>query len=82
MVGDYSIADMATYPWMAGAVRLGFPIDEFPEVKRWLAAIAARPATVRAYEKGKALSSGPPTTEEARKVLFGQSAETLKNARS
>jgi len=72
IAGDYSIADMACYPWIVPYQKQGQDLAEFPELKRWFEAIAARPAVVRAYEKGKAVSSGPTMTDEAKKVLFGQ----------
>ena len=54
IVGEYSIADMAIYPWAAGYSRLELDIAPFPNVTAWLARVAARPATIRAYEKGDA----------------------------
>jgi GST-like protein len=49
LAGDYSIADMACYPWVVPHERQGQNIADFPHLKRWLDAIAARPAVVRAY---------------------------------
>jgi GSH-dependent disulfide-bond oxidoreductase len=72
IVGDYSIADMACYPWVALYDHQGQAIDDFPHLKRWLVAIAARPATIRAYDKSHALSTIGPLTEEAKKILFQQ----------
>jgi GST-like protein len=80
LAGDYSIADMASYPWTVTWERQGLKIDDFPNVKRWQEVIKARPATERAYEKGKAFVGAAPTSDEARKVLFGQSAETIRRA--
>lgn len=74
IVGDYSIADMAAYPWVVPYERQGQNLDDFPNLKRWFKAIEARPATVTAYEKGKAISAPAPMTEEAKKILFGQTA--------
>jgi GST-like protein len=64
---------MASYPWVQPE-RQGQNIDEFPNLKRWKAEIAARPATIRAYEKGKAVNTAPVVTDDAAKVLFGQTA--------
>ena len=75
---DYSIADMAAYPWIVPYERQKQNLDDFPNLKRWFEAIRARPAVVRAYEKGKALSAKPVVDEESRKVLFGQSAKTVR----
>lgn len=46
---DYSIADMAIYPWIVPHAYQEQDLDDFPHVKRWFQAIQARPATVRAY---------------------------------
>ena len=78
VAGDYSIADMASYPWIVPHQRQQQNIDDFPNLKRWFEAIRARPAVVRAYEKGKAVSVKPVIDEESRKILFGQSARTVR----
>ena len=52
---QYTIADMAAYPWVIPE-RQGQDIDDFPNLKRWLAAIRARPATVRAYARAKEIN--------------------------
>ena len=78
IAGDYSIADMACYPWIVPHEQLGQRIDDFPNLKRWFDTIAARPATVEAYRKGKEITDGYVVDEEqAKKVLFGQSAKTV-----
>ncbi len=46
--GAYGIADMATYPWVSGAARLGMKLEAYPNVKRWCDALAARPAVEKA----------------------------------
>ena len=82
VAGDYSIADMASYPWVVGHKNQGQNIDDFPHLKRWLETIAARPATVRAYAKAKEVNPnfGQPVnrTEEERKILFGQTAAVVR----
>ncbi len=79
VAGDYSIADMAAYPWIVPYKNQGQDLDNFTHLKRWFEAIQNRPATVRAYEKGKAVNSAPPAmTDEARKVLFGQTAAVVR----
>jgi glutathione S-transferase len=57
------IADMAAYPWIVPHKRQGQNLDDFPNVKRWFATIRARPATTRAYEKGKPWMDRPAVTE-------------------
>ncbi|MBN9003060.1 MAG: glutathione S-transferase N-terminal domain-containing protein [Rhizobiales bacterium] len=83
IAGDYSIADMASYPWVVPYANQGQNIDDFPHLKRWLETIAARPATQRAYAKAKEINPnfGQPAirTEEERKLLFGQTASVVKN---
>jgi GSH-dependent disulfide-bond oxidoreductase len=78
VAGDYSIADMAAYPWIVPHERQGQKLEDFPHLKRWFEEIAARPATVRAYERGKAINPQPAMTEEAKKILFGQTAAVVK----
>ena len=73
---DYGIADMASYPWIVPHGNQGQSLDDFPHLKRWFQAVAARPATVAAYEKGRALNTTPTVTEASRKILFGQGPAT------
>ena len=69
---EYTIADMAAYPWIVPHERQQQNLADFPNLKRWFDAIAARPATQRAYEAGKNLSARHDIkSEEGRKVLFG-----------
>jgi GST-like protein len=75
---DYSIADMACYPWIVPHERQGQSLDDFPNLKRWFEAIKARPSVVKAYEKGAAISTVPSVNEESRKILFGQTSQNTK----
>ena len=52
----------------------GQRLEDFPHLKRWFEAIRERPATQRAYEKAKAINTNPTVTEEAKRILFGQTA--------
>lgn len=72
---EISIADFACYPWIVPHERQSQDLNDFPNVKRWFEAIKARPAVVRAYEKGQPWANPAPMSEEAKKVLFGQSAK-------
>ncbi len=76
LAGDYSIADMAVFPWTRSYERQGQKIEDFPNVKRWFDAIAARPAVQRAYAKAKEINEAPTVSAEARAVLFGQTARS------
>ena len=80
--GDYSIADMASYPWVVPWERQGQNIADFPHLKRWLEAIAGREAVKRAYAKAKEINPNPGgiRTAEERAILFGQSAQTVAAA--
>ena len=78
LAGDYSIADMAAYPWVVPYERQGQDLDDFPHLKRWFETIGARPATVRAYELAKTINTQPTVSEEAKKLLFGQTAAVLQ----
>ena len=79
VAGAYSIADMAAYPWIVPYERQGQKLEDFANLKRWFEAIKARPATVRAYEKGKPINPTPGIrTEEEKKILFGQSAASVR----
>ncbi len=75
--GDYSIADMACWPWIVPHERQGQKLADFPNVNRWYETMKTRPGLQRGFDVGKeirqAMSAGP--DDEARKVLFGQSAQ-------
>ena len=78
VAGDYSIADMACYPWVVPHARQQQNLDDFPHLKRWFETIAARPAVERAYAVAKTVNARPTVDEQAKKVLFGQDASTVK----
>ena len=71
---EYSIADMACYPWINPYSKAPLDLTPFAEVRRWHEAVAARPATQRAYALGPKVNpaSGQPLSEEERRILFGQ----------
>jgi len=74
IAGEYSIADIACYPWTVSHEAQGQRLEDFPRLQRWFEAIRERPATQRAYEKAKAINTNPTVTEEAKRILFGQTA--------
>ena len=82
LAGEYSIADIACYPWVVPHERQGQKIADFPHLKKWLETIAARPATVRAYEHVAKVNPGHGgiRTAEERAILFGQTAESISKA--
>lgn len=72
LAGAYSIADMASWPWVILYERMGQDLNEFPHLKRWVDAVQARPAVVKGKAVGEELRAE--MSEEAKKVLFGQRA--------
>lgn len=79
ITGEYSIADMACYPWIVPHANQGQNLDDFPHLKKWFERIAARPATQRAYEKAKAINTQPSVSDdESRKHLFSQDASSVR----
>lgn len=79
LAGDYSIADMACYPWIVPYERQQQKLEDFPNLNRWFESIRSRPAVILAYEKGQPFMNRPSVTEESRNLLFGQTAATIKN---
>jgi GST-like protein len=72
IAGDYSIADMACYPWIQPE-RQNQDMAGFPHLARWKDTIAARPAVQRAYALAKAINTKPSVADDkARQILFGQ----------
>ncbi len=75
---DYSIADMACYPWIVPHEKQAQNLDDFPNLKRWFEAIQARPATARAYAVAERINPAQaPMSDDAKKILFGQDARTV-----
>ncbi len=74
VAGDYSIADMAIWPWAMGWERQDQDIAEFPNMKAWLDRVGERPAVARGRELGQDRKLDLSQDEEARKVMFGQRA--------
>lgn len=85
LAGEYSIADMAAWPWTRGAHRLSQSWDDFPKLKDWVERIGARPAVQRALNKGeelkrKADEQNAQNPAEQTKYLFGQTAKSVSAA--
>ena len=75
---EYSIADTACYPWIVLYEWQSQKIEDSPHIAAWFERIQQRPATERAYARAKEVSTAPVVDEESRKVLFGQSAATVR----
>ncbi len=81
IAGEYSIADMMSYPWIVPWKRQGQNLDDFPHLRRWFNSIRERPATVRAYELTEKINPNAAVginTEEQKRILFGQTAAVVK----
>ena len=78
---EYSIADMAIFPWIRVWKAQQVPLQDFPHVKAWYERLMQRPALRRGIDVGKELRASR-LDDEARKALFGQTAQTLRDAAS
>jgi GST-like protein len=78
ILGEYSIADMISFPWVLIAKPLGQGLDEFPNVACWREAVKSRPAVQRGVDLGKELRRSAPPTEAERAILFNQTARALR----
>jgi len=74
---DYTIADMACYPWVVPHERQQQDMNQFPHLQRWFDVIAARPATARAYALVAKVNPHPVMNDDAKKIMFGQDATTV-----
>jgi GSH-dependent disulfide-bond oxidoreductase len=77
IAGEYSIADMASYPWIVPHKAQKQNLNDFPHLRRWSETMRERPAVKRAYERAREINERPVVTEEAKAILFGQTAATL-----
>lgn len=78
LAGAYSIADMASFPWVRPHKNQGQNLDDFPKLKAWFQRMEARPAVAKAVKVGEDLRKNYDLAndKEAQKVLFGQTART------
>ena len=80
LAGDYSIADIAAFPWVMPYRRLGNDLDHFENLRRWFDAIKSRPAVQRGVDLGSDWQRDEASREEARSMMFDQNSETVFNA--
>ena len=79
LAGDYSIADMASWPWVSSNHLFGLNLNDFPRLKAWFDRIKARPAVIKGSVVGDelrrvTLADKSPEADKARQVLLGQRA--------
>jgi GSH-dependent disulfide-bond oxidoreductase len=73
LAGDeYSIADMAVFPWMRNAEKRGIVLPEYPHAQRWFDSINARPAVERALKVLADVNNSAPHDDKSRDILFGK----------
>jgi len=70
--GEYTIADIACWPWIVPYERQGQKLEEFPNLQRWFAAVKSRPAVTRGMAVGAEHRQAGPMDEKAKQILFGQ----------
>ena len=75
VAGDYSIADIACFPWTITHKAQGFTLDDYPNIKRWYAEVRARPQVQAGLAIGKFVKE--PFDAEARRNMFGQKAKEV-----
>ncbi|CAN7770168.1 glutathione S-transferase N-terminal domain-containing protein [Variovorax sp. LjRoot84] len=78
IAGEYSIADMACYPWVVPHERQRQRLGDFPSLARWFDRVQERPATARAYQRASEINSAPVVDERSKSLLFGQDASTVR----
>ncbi len=78
LAGDYSIADMASFPWITAYKRYEVDLDLFVNVRRWFDSIKSRPAVRKGIDVGKENRSfGKGITKEGLKTMFSQDSKSI-----
>lgn len=80
LAGDYSIADMAAFPWVRPYKRFGNDLGKFDELRRWFDTLKERPAVRRGIDLGKDWPRPKAADDETRSIMFGQNSETVFKA--
>jgi GSH-dependent disulfide-bond oxidoreductase len=80
IAGEYSIADIACYPWIVPHRAHGQNLADFPNLQRWFEAISMRPAVIETYRGVKDAYAKPDRqmSEASRKLLFGQTSDVTR----
>ena len=80
LAGDYSVADMAAFPWVIPYRRLGNDLDRFPQLRKWFDTIKSRPAVRRGTDLGVDWKREEPSSEKAHLVMFNQNSKIVYDA--
>lgn len=80
LAGEYSIADIAAFPWLIPYRRLGNDLDRFPNLRTWFDTLKARPAVRRGVDVGKDWRRDERSSNRAHSIMFGQNAQTVYDA--
>ena len=79
LAGDYSIADIASFPWITAYKRYEVNLDNFSNLRRWFDALKNRPAVRKGMNVGKEdRNFGKGITKEGLKNMFGQTSDSIK----
>lgn len=74
IAGDYTVADIAAYPWIRRLEREGSHLDGFCNIKRWYQTISDRPAVAQAYARADDINTTPTITAASSEILLGSAA--------
>lgn len=80
LAGDYSIADIASFPWVLPYRRFGNDLDRFPNLRRWFDGLKIRPAVQQGVNLGRSWQSDLSRNEQARAIMFKQDSKTVFDA--
>ncbi len=80
IAGDYSIADIASFPWVLPYRRFGSDLDKFTNLRRWFDTLKVRPAVQTGVDVGKEWPRDEARNEQARALMFDQNADTVFTA--
>ncbi len=80
LAGDYSIADIASFPWVLPYRRFGNDLDKFANLRRWFDTLKVRSAVQRGVDLGKSWRRDEARNEKARAMMFDQTSETVFEA--
>ena len=80
LAGDYSIADIASFPWVLPYERLGNDLDKFENVRRWFDSLKVRPAVRKGIDLGSDWKRSERQRDAARSIIFNHNSQTVFDA--